>query len=116
MGQKIVIFAFNGDPTCFVHVLLNVLDLNQKGYQAVLVIEGAATKLIPDLTFRVSPLSRLYREVKDKGLISAVCRACSKANGVLGAVERENLPIGDDMSGHPSMSKYTLEGFTVITF
>jgi len=29
--MKHIFFAFRGDPMCFVHVLLNSLDLNEKG-------------------------------------------------------------------------------------
>lgn len=29
--NKIVIIAFNGNPLCFVHVLLNALDMDSKG-------------------------------------------------------------------------------------
>ena len=34
---------------CFIHVLLNALDFSDKNYEIKLVIEGSATKLIPDL-------------------------------------------------------------------
>jgi hypothetical protein len=115
MDRKIAIFAFTGDPVCFVHVLLNALDLAEKGYQTVIVIEGTATKLIPEMASGESPLSKLYEQVKDRRLISGVCRACSKAMGVLDAVKSENLPIADDMAGHAGMAKYVLEGFTIVT-
>ena len=38
--DKVVIFAFNGNPMCFSHVLLNVLDMAEKGMDAKVVIEG----------------------------------------------------------------------------
>ena len=37
---------------CFIHVLLNALDMGHKGYDAKIIIEGAATKLIPELKKR----------------------------------------------------------------
>ena len=42
--KKIVLFAFNGEFICFMHVLLNALDMNKKGYDVRIVIEGAANK------------------------------------------------------------------------
>lgn len=47
--KKFALFVFNGDPMCFIHVLLNALDMSEKGYEARIIIEGAATKLIPEL-------------------------------------------------------------------
>ena len=40
--KKMVIFAFRGDPMCFVHVLLNGLDIANRGKEGKIVIEGDA--------------------------------------------------------------------------
>jgi hypothetical protein len=114
--SKVCLFAFNGDPTCFVHVLLNALDMKAKGHETLIVIEGAAVKLVPELAQPGAPLHGLYVKVKDAGLIGCVCRACSLKMGVLAEVEAQGLPLGDDMSGHPSMADFTAKGFTIITF
>jgi hypothetical protein len=47
--KKIALFVFNGDPMCFVHVLLNALDFKAKGYDARIIVEGSAVKLLPEL-------------------------------------------------------------------
>ena len=31
--KKVALFAFNGELMCFVHVLLNALDMKEKGYE-----------------------------------------------------------------------------------
>jgi len=36
--KKIALFAFNGKAMCFVHVLLNALDMNEKGYDVKVII------------------------------------------------------------------------------
>lgn len=113
---KIVLIAFNGDPVCFVHVLLNALDMHSKGYDAKIVLEGAATKLVPELSRDGHPLSDLYRSVKDKRLFDVVCRACASKMGVLASVEEEGLRLEGSMSGHPSISEYIEAGYDVITF
>ena len=46
--KKIRMFVFNGDPMCFIHVLLNAIDMHEKDYDVKIVIEGASTKLLPD--------------------------------------------------------------------
>ena len=61
-------------------------------------------------------MSGLYRQVKEQGLIHAVCRACSAKLKVLEAVQREGLPLADGMKGHPGMGRYLSEGYTIITF
>ena len=35
--EKTVLFAFRGDPLCFVHVLLNALDLKERGQEGLIV-------------------------------------------------------------------------------
>ena len=114
--KKVAMFLFNGEPMCFIHVLLNALDMRSKGYDIRIVMEGAATKLIPDLSKEENPLAEFYGKVKEQGLIHAVCKACSAEMGVLEAVKAEGLPLADDMSGHPSMSRYVNEGYEVLNF
>jgi hypothetical protein len=114
--RKIVLFAFNGDFMCFIHVLLNALDLNKKGYAVKIVIEGASTKLIPKMKKKGSPMHVLYQKAKDLGLFDGVCRACSNKMGTLKAAETEGFKPLDDMNGHPGMAGYMKKGCEVITF
>jgi len=114
--KKAALFAFQGEPMCFIHVLLNALDLQAKGVEVKIVIEGAATKLVPEMAKEESTLFKLYRRAKDQGLIDGVCRACSAKMKVTEAVEAEGLRFLDEMSGHPSMSRYLTDGFEIITF
>lgn len=114
--KKLVLVAFNGESMCFVHVLLNALDMKSRGYDVKIVIEGAATKVIAELRMEGNPLKSLYQKVKGQRLIDAVCKACSTKMKVLDVVEAEGLPIADEMSGHPSLARYVAEGYEVITF
>jgi hypothetical protein len=114
--KKAALFAFNGDPVCFIHVLLNALDLSAKAWQVQIVIEGASTSLVPILARGDGALHKLYKQAKEKNLIGGVCRACAKKNGALDAAKREGLTLLDDMSGHPSMASYMEKGFEIITF
>ena len=114
--KKIVLFAFNGDPMCFVHVLLNALDLDSRGREVKIVIEGSATKLIPQLTERENSMHPLFEKAKNKRILAGACRACSHKMGVLEAVRERGLELLDDMHGHPSMAGFMEKGFEVITF
>ena len=114
--DKYALFVFNGDMSCFIHVLLNALDLKERGHEVRIVLEGSATKLIPELSREGTPLFRLYRRAREQDLIHGTCRACSMKMNVVKAAEEEGLSLLDDMSGHPSMGLYLERGFQIITF
>ena len=114
--KKVALFAFNGDSMCFIHVLLNGIDLKEKGHDVRIILEGSATKLVSDMAQERSPLFRLYRKAKEQGLFEGACKACSTKLNVAEAVQQEELPLLGDMSGHPSMSHYLKEGYEIITF
>ena len=114
--NKVVFFAFRGDPMCFVHVLLNSLDMAEKGMEGRIVIEGEAVKIVPEMAKAGHFLNQLYTKVREKGLIDGVCRACSNKLGVVEAIEAERIPLIGEMSGHPAMSEYVEKEYTVLTF
>ena len=113
--QKTAIFAFRDDPMCFIHVLLNAIDMHERGLGGIIIIEGEAVKLIPEISKPEHFLSALYQKVKKLGLILTVCKACSMKLGVAEAVKNEGLPLLSDMSGHPSVGSYIEKGYQIIT-
>lgn len=113
---KKVIFAFRGDPLCFVHVLLNGLDLHERGLGGEIVIEGEAIGLIPEMAKSGHFLHALYEKAKQRNIIAGACRACATKLKMTEAVEQEGLVQLDDMSGHPAMGSYIERGYEVITF
>ncbi len=114
--KKVMLFVFNGDPMCFVHVLLNAQDMAAKGYQAGIVIEGAAAKLLPELRQKANPLHPLWEKVRGAGLIAGVCKACATKMGTLDSAAEQGLELLGDMAGHPSMAAYLDKGFEIISF
>lgn len=113
--NKTAIFAFKGNPICFVHVLLNAIDLHDRGRAVKIILEGEATKLIIDLRKPEHPLHALYEKVKKLELIDAVCKACAIKMGALEAAEAEGLKIADEMAGHVGMAPYIEKGYTIVT-
>ena len=109
-------FAFNGDPMCFVHVLLNTIDMKEKGFEVALVIEGSATRLIPEISREGHPLNKLFRQAREEGLIHCVCRACANKMGTLESAESQELAVCGTMMGHPSMGDYMDDGYEVLIF
>ena len=113
--NKTAIFAFKGNPICFVHVLLNAIDLHEKKEEVKIILEGEATGLIVELRKPEQPLHMLYEKAKKLNLIDAVCRACAVKMNALAAAEAENLRIADDMAGHAGMAPYIKQGYEIIT-
>lgn len=114
--MKAALFAFNGDPMCFVHVLLTAIDMHEKEHTVTIVIEGSATKLVPALCEADNPLYTLFNKAGKLGLIAGACKACSKKTGAIEAIQAEGIKLLDDMHGHPGMARYRENGFDIITF
>ncbi|HOO74594.1 MAG TPA: hypothetical protein PLS66_04820 [Tepiditoga sp.] len=109
--KKIIFFAFRGEPMCFGHVMLNALDMYEKGYDVKIVLEGEAVK-IPKLFEKKD--NKLYLKILEKKIFEGVCKACSQQMGVLDFNEKSGIPLLGDMNGHPSMEKYINEGYEII--
>jgi hypothetical protein len=114
--KKVAIFAFSGESMCFVHVLLNALEMKDKGYEVKLIIEGTATKLVKDLAAAPTPFTPLYEKVKAAGLVDCVCQACSKKMGSSDEATAQGLTLCGEMMGHPSMARYIEAGYELIVF
>lgn len=116
MEKRVALVAFNGEAMCFVHVLLNALDMNEKGYEVKIVVEGGAVKVVNELNDEKHPFAGMYREVCSKGLIDCVCQACAAKLGALDGVREQGLPLDNEMLGHPSLARYMEQGYEIITF
>lgn len=114
--KKIALFVFNGDPLCFIHVLLNALEMKEKKHEPKIILEGGSVKLIPELVKADNPLNKLWEKVVAKDLVEGVCKACSNKLGTLEDAKKQGLKLLDNMSGHPAISKYIDNGFEIITF
>ncbi|WP_446008107.1 cytoplasmic protein [Candidatus Electrothrix sp.] len=113
--QKIIIFAFQGNPMCFIHVLLNSQNMAEQGMGGDIILEGEAVKLVPEMAKSDHFLNKLYTETKGKGLFLGACRVCSNKMGVVEAIATEGIPLIGDMAGHPAMAEYIKQGYTIIT-
>lgn len=112
MERKYLFYAMKGEEMCFMHVLLNALDLEGEGYEVKIVFEAESVKLPGKLSKAENPL---YKKALEKGLIAGVCKACAQGMGVLSEVEELELPILDDMMDHAGMKPFIKEGYEVIS-
>ncbi|MGB3210922.1 MAG: cytoplasmic protein [Desulforhopalus sp.] len=114
--KKVALLAYNGELICFAHVMLYALDFEKKGYKVKVVIEGAATSLITELAKPGTPFANLYTELREKNLLTCICRACSQKMGTIAEAEKQGLAIVGDMQGHPSIEGFLSGGYQIISF
>lgn len=115
-NQKIAVFAFRGDPMCFIHALLNGIDLYERGREGLIIIEGEAVTLVPQMAKPDHFLFPLFQKAKNLGILHGACKACSIKLKVDKQIEKEGIPFIGDMSGHPSMGSFIEKGYQIITF
>ncbi|HQO69758.1 MAG: DsrE family protein [Clostridia bacterium] len=109
--KKTVFFAFRGNEMCFIHILLNALEMKQKGKEVKIVFEGEAVRLPKVLSDKANPM---YRKCLEEGIIDGVCEACSKTLGAYEDNKALGLTFLSELKGHPSINRYMEEGFEVI--
>lgn len=114
--NKNALVVFNGELLCFVHVLLNALDMQERGQEATIIFEGQSVKLVAELEKADNAFHQLYGKALQAGLIRGACKACSAKLGALEAVQAAGLPLLEGMSGHPSLGALQEQGYTVVTF
>ena len=114
--KKIALFAFNGELSCFAHVLLNALEMKNSGHDVKVIIEGEATKQVAFLRNETKPFADLYRRALAAGLVDCVCKACAAKSGATNAAIQQGLPLCGEMEGHPSIARYLDDGHEVLVF
>ena len=116
MSKKIALFAFNGDLMCFIHVIINALDLKERGFDVKVIIEGSATKLVDQFENKKNLFYKQYQDLKSSGIIDCFCKACSNKMDALEEVEKLGFNTCAELMGHPSIGKYLEQGYEIITF
>jgi hypothetical protein len=114
--MKTALFAFNGDSVCFIHVLVNALDMDERGGEVRIIIEGSATALLNDFAEARGIGQNHFQSCLEKGLIASACLACSNKTGGSRGAEKLGIPLDGEIHGHPSMQSWRDKGFDIITF
>lgn len=110
--RKLLFYGMTGEKSCFLHVLLNAVQLHEAGYEVRVIFEGASVKLPALLNQDQNPL---YLKAKEMGLLAGICLACSKMMGVYDGNAALGLPMLSDMSGHAGMKPYLDIGYEVVS-
>ncbi|MBN2795108.1 MAG: hypothetical protein JXR88_06865 [Clostridia bacterium] len=111
--KKYLFYVMRGQKMCFVHVLLNALDLKEAGHEVKIILEGESVTLPQILE---EEKFGLYFKAKEKGLFAGVCYACSLQLKVLDYNEKLDYPLIKDMNGHAGIKAYIEEGYEILNF
>jgi predicted peroxiredoxin len=116
MADKIAIALMAGPdmPCRLVHTFIWALDILERGGESKIVFEGEAPRWLLELPNPEHSRHKLYRKVKEKGLIDAVCRACAIQAQALEAATEEGLPLVSDAAGHVSLAAYAEAGYQIV--
>ncbi|MHA2029139.1 MAG: DsrE family protein [Candidatus Kariarchaeaceae archaeon] len=109
--RKHLFVLFNYNKGIFTHIMLNVLDMNEKNYDVGIIFESEACKFITEFE---NANNEKFEKLKEKELIVAVCEVCAKAMGALESAERQKLPINGKLSGHPPLRDWIKLGYEVM--
>ena len=109
--KKILFYGMTGEKSCFLHLLMNAVQLYEGGAEVKVIFEGASVKLAAPLTKDQNPV---FMRAKNADLLAGICLACSKIMGVYEENAALGLPMLNDMSGHAGMKPYVDQGYEVI--
>ncbi len=109
--NRYLFYAMRAEKMCFLHVLMNAIDLAEAGHEVRVVFEGEACKLPPQLD---EEKNKLFLKAGELGLIAGACRVCSVMMKTLEANEKL-MPLLDDMNGHAGMKPFIAQGYVVIS-
>ena len=109
--KKQLFVLFNYNKGIFTHIMLNVLDFVNKGYDVGIIFESEACKLISEFE---NATNEKYEKIKEKKLIFAVCEICAKAMQALESAKRQNLPINGELLGHPPLESWIKNDYRIM--
>ncbi len=109
---KMLFVVWTANKGIFTHILMNLIDLNDKGHEVGLVFESEGCKLIKDY---YENKNDKFEKIKELKLITSVCKVCAKSMGSLEIAEEQGLPIHDDLFGHTPLEKWISQDYQIIS-
>ena len=96
------------------HALLYAKELKESGADVVLIFDGAGTTWAEKLQDPQHKLHPMYESLKKDGVVQIVCDFCSGAFKVKGKIKDPQLTLTSEYQGHPSVAKWTKQGYQLI--
>jgi hypothetical protein len=104
----------SGELGRVVNALTTAKELKAEGDEVAVVLDGAGTKWIPELSDPAHRYHDLLEAVGDR--ISGACAYCAKAYGVREGVKESGVKLLDEFDQHPRLRGYLADGYQVVTF
>ena len=109
---KILFVVWTANKGIFTHIMMNLLDMNEKGHEVGLVFESEGCKLITEYHENKNDK---FENIKDLKLIASVCKVCAKSMGAFELAEEQGMPIHDDLFGHTPLEKWVSQGYQIVS-
>jgi hypothetical protein len=114
MSRKLLFLVFSDEACRQNHALMYAQDLQAKGHEVRVIIEGPATAMFRE------PSALLVR-AKEAGLIAGACRRASGGcaggeRNVAGQVRDFGVELLDEMQGHAAIGAFVEQGFELVVF
>ena len=98
------------------HALLYATELKEKGYEVILIFDGAGTEWIeelsnPDSQSKILPA---YKAFKKTGVEEIICDYCTAAFDVKEELLERRYPLASEYKGHPSIVKWVKRGYRLL--
>ena len=99
-----------------VHALLYATELKERGYEVVLIFDGAGTEWIEEFTDpdSESKLLPAYKAFKKTGVEEIICDYCTAAFDVKEKLQERQYPLASEYKGHPSIVKWVKKGYQLL--
>jgi len=98
------------------HAFLYAKEFSEKGYEVVLIFDGAGTEWVEELSDpdSASPLKSTYDDFRENGLLQVICDYCAASFNVKGELIKRNITLSSEYLGHPSIAHWVEEGYRLI--
>jgi hypothetical protein len=120
--RKLLFVLFSDDSCRQNHAFMYALDLHKNGHDVQIIIEGAATQLLSEITDADSRTIQLLRETQKAGLVAGACERASSgcASGdpkrdVAEVAGLNGIALLSDMDGHAGIERFVRDGYEIVT-
>ncbi len=98
------------------HALLYATELRDKGYEVVLIFDGAGTQWAEEFSKPDSDSKLLphYKAFAGTGVEQIICDYCAGAFGVKENLQERQGPLVSEYKGHPSIAKWVDQGYQLV--
>lgn len=96
------------------NALETVKELQEAGDDVALVFDGAATRWLGPLSAPDHKYHKLFAEVRDR--VDGACLYCARAFKVESEIRAAGIRLLSEHDDHPSLRKYLVAEYQVLTF